>query len=108
MKTYEDFDFSSTLTLEESLQRLKNRTAGKYASFSGTVAGNQFFLSHEGDDKSTYEDDPQLTGYIARWKGFQGFRSCSSGGANRMGLSGMYFYAVIDWGHDINNMEFNQ
>lgn len=64
MKTFEDFEFSSPLSVQEALQLLKTKTEGYTSGFSGTVTGNQFFLSHEGESRSTTEDDPQLSGYI--------------------------------------------
>ena len=65
MKVQEDFEFSSELSVQEALERLKRHVAeSKYGGFYGSVEGNQFALFHAVGSGSQSDGDPKLSGYI--------------------------------------------
>ncbi|MFN0174678.1 MAG: hypothetical protein ACKVU0_08540 [Saprospiraceae bacterium] len=66
MDGQKDYEFSSPLSLQDALQRLKKQSEGTtYGVLYGSVVGRQFFLHHNvGKFKKFSFDDPKLSGYI--------------------------------------------
>ncbi|MFN0033668.1 MAG: hypothetical protein ACKVUS_01290 [Saprospiraceae bacterium] len=66
MTSQKDFEFTSPLSQQEALQRLKQHAElRRRGGFCGSVDGTQFILYHfVGPDPTHSADDPQLSGYI--------------------------------------------
>lgn len=65
MDIYEDFDFSSPLSLADALDRLRKYPSNPGdGTFYGQVNGNHFKVSHDAGRAKDTSDDPHVSGYI--------------------------------------------
>ncbi len=65
MDLYEDFDFSSPLSVADALDRLRKHPSNPGdGTFYGQVNGNHFKVNHDAGRARDTSDDPHVSGYI--------------------------------------------